>query len=375
MIILLELRTVLFALLLGLAMAACAGAWWQWHRRLTTDHVAPTLPNTMFDLAPVGVLVFRTSQNCHYVNAAAHHLLELPTAPFALTNLDGAPWMALLRQDVMETLRTPNPSGSTRQLTLSSTCRIQWQIQQYAEGCIVFVTDVSLTWQVRHAYHAFVNGLAHELRTPLTSILAHAELLDDEEMTTAGREASRKVIQREARRLMRLIQGSVELIRLEMTADLTQQPIDLVVLVEGAVAQMIPLAEQREIELSFRVATPLPQTLGDADQLVRVFLNILDNAVKYSRPGDRVDVILSRDETGIICAISDTGPGIATEHLPLVTQRLFRGRHDTEGSGLGLALAQEILHKHHSSLDIQSRTDGPTTGTMVRFVLMPVLDS
>jgi len=375
MMILLELRTVLLFLLLVLAIAACAGAWWQWRRRLPTDHVAQTLPNTMFDLAPVGMLLFRTSQDCHYVNAAARHLLGLPTAPFALTNLNGAPWVALLRHDILETLRTPNPNGSTRQLTLSSACRIQWQIQRHAEGCVVFLTDVSLTWQVRQAYHAFVNGLAHELRTPLTSIMAHADLLDDEEMTIPGREASRKVIQRETRRLMRLIQGSVELIRLEMTTDLTQQPIDLVVLAEGAVAQMIPLAEQREIELSFRVATPLPRTLGDADQIMRVFLNVLDNAVKYSRPGDRVDVVVSHDETGIICAISDTGPGIATEHLPYVTQRLYRGRHDMEGSGLGLALAQEILHKHQSSLDIQSRTDGPTTGTIVRFILMPAVDS
>ncbi len=174
---------------------------------------------------------------------------------------------------------------------------------------------------------------------------------------------------------MRLIQGAVELTRLEMTTDLTQQPVDLVVLAEGAVAQMIPLAEQRGIELSFRVATPLPRALGDADQLMRVFMNVLDNAVKYSRPGDRVDVVLSRDETGIVCAISDTGPGIATEHLPFVTQRLYRGRHDMEGSGLGLALAHEILHKHQSSLDIQSQTEGPTTGTTVRFVLMPAVDS
>ncbi|MFZ1707043.1 MAG: ATP-binding protein [Anaerolineae bacterium] len=283
--------------------------------------------------------------------------------------------MALLRHDVLETLHSPNSRGSTRQLTLPSIRRIQWEIQRYAEGCVVFVTDVNVTWQVRQTYHAFVNSLAHELRTPLTSILAHSDLLDDAEIPPSGREASRKVIQRETRRLMRLIQGAVELIRLEMTTDLTQQPIDLVVLAEGAVAQMIPLAEQREIELSFRVATPLPRTLGDADQLMRVFVNVLDNAVKYSRPGDRVDVVLSRNETGIVCAISDTGPGIATEHLPFVCQRLYRGRHDMDGSGLGLALAQEILHKHQSSLDIQSQTDGPTTGTTVRFVLMPAVDS
>ena len=374
MIILLELRTALFLLLLVLALAVCAGIWWR-HKYLTPGHITQTLPNTIFDLAPVGILLFRTSEDCHYVNAAAHRLLELPTTPFALTNPDGASWMALLRHDVLEILHSPNSRGSTRQLTLPSIRRIQWEIQRYAEGCVVFVTDVNVTWQVRQTYHAFVNSLAHELRTPLTSILAHSDLLDDAEIPPSGREASRKVIQRETRRLMRLIQGAVELIRLEMTTDLTQQPIDLVVLAEGAVAQMIPLAEQREIELSFRVATPLPRTLGDADQLMRVFVNVLDNAVKYSRPGDRVDVVLSRNETGIVCAISDTGPGIATEHLPFVCQRLYRGRHDMDGSGLGLALAQEILHKHQSSLDIQSQTDGPTTGTTVRFVLMPAVDS
>jgi len=137
----------------------------------------------------------------------------------------------------------------------------------------------------------------------------------------------------------------------------------------SGLAQMIPLAEQRQIEISFHAATPLPHILGDADQLMRVFLNVLDNAIKYGRPGDQVDVALSRKETSIACTISDTGPGIAAEHLPFVSQRLYRGRHDVEGNGLGLALAQEILHKHQSGLEIESQTGGPTTGTTVRFVL------
>lgn len=368
MLILLELRVVLL-LLLALVLVVSGGIWWAWRRRLTTNHVSQTLSNAIFDSAPIGILLFRTSQDCHYLNAAADHLLELPAAPFALTIADGSSWMTLLHQDIMECLCSSDSVGSTRQITLSLTRRVQWLVQRHDNQCIVFVTDVSQSWQISQAYHAFVNSLAHETRTPLTSILAHADLLENPDMTIAASEASRKVIQREARRLARLVQGLVELTRLDMTADLAQHSVDLVVLAESAVAQMIPLAEQRQIEISFHAITPLPRILGDADQLMRVFLNVLDNAIKYGRPGDQVDVALSRKETSIACTISDTGPGIAAKHLPFVSQRLYRGRHDVEGNGLGLALAQEILHKHQSGLEIESQTEGPTTGTTVRFVL------
>jgi two-component system phosphate regulon sensor histidine kinase PhoR len=99
---------------------------------------------------------------------------------------------------------------------------------------------------------------------------------------------------------------------------------------------------------------------------------LLDNAVKYLRTGDRVTVTLRRqlDRHVILCEVHDTGPGIPAEHLPLVTRRFYRvASEEIGGSGLGLAVVKEILRRHHSELEISSRTEGAETGTTIRFVL------
>ncbi len=119
--------------------------------------------------------------------------------------------------------------------------------------------------------------------------------------------------------------------------------------------------------------TPLPLVVGQEDRLLQVFLNLLDNAVKYSRPGDRAVVSLAQTEGGVECVVRDTGPGIPAEHVPHVTRRFYRAApQKIEGSGLGLALVEEILRRHQSHLEIESHTEGEETGTRVRFVL-PVL--
>jgi signal transduction histidine kinase len=106
---------------------------------------------------------------------------------------------------------------------------------------------------------------------------------------------------------------------------------------------------------------------------MQVFLNLLDNVAKHCRPGDRAVVSLERAEEGVACAVRDTGPGIPAEHLPHISRRFYRAAPQAvEGSGLGLALVEEILHRHGSRLEIESRTEGDETGTCVRFVL-PVL--
>jgi two-component system phosphate regulon sensor histidine kinase PhoR len=113
--------------------------------------------------------------------------------------------------------------------------------------------------------------------------------------------------------------------------------------------------------------------LGDADQLLRVWLNLLDNAVKYCRPDDQVTVSLRREGAGVRGAVSDDGPGIAREHLPHLTQRFYRAAPlEQAGSGLGLALVEEILRQHGSTLQIESQIEGDATGTRLHFLLPTV---
>jgi signal transduction histidine kinase len=132
---------------------------------------------------------------------------------------------------------------------------------------------------------------------------------------------------------------------------------------------VILVAEERQVEIELIAASPQPRVLADPDRLTQVFLNLLDNAVKYARPGDRVVVELTPRHDRVACTVRDSGPGIPPEHLAHVRERLYRGRTDVEGSGLGLALVDEILRLHRGELEIESHEDAATTGTTVRFAL------
>jgi len=237
----------------------------------------------------------------------------------------------------------------------------------------VFLLDVTTQQRAERAARSLISDLSHELRTPIATILTHLEVLSLPNISEEIGQQSLRLLKEESRRMARLVNDMLEFGRLETSAEIESRPVDLLALVEEAIDQIVPQAEEREIALSLEADTPLPLVVGDADQLRRVFLNLLDNAVKFSRPGDRVIVPLRQGEQGIECAVCDSGPGIPPEHLPHVTRRFYRVEPEkTEGSGLGLALVEEILRRHQSHLEIESRTEGEETGTCVRFVL-PVL--
>lgn len=234
--------------------------------------------------------------------------------------------------------------------------------------------DIIAAQQAEQAMRFLINDLSHELRTPLATLLTHLEVLKLPNISPETRQQSIHLMQSEGRRMSRLLYDLLELGRLQTTAVLELRPIPLRALVADALGEMALSAAERQITLSLEADADLPWVAGDADRLKQVFLNLLDNAVKYSRPGDRVVVSLQCDaeRTHIMCAVCDTGPGIPAEHLPHITRRFYRATNEVEGSGLGLALVEEVLRRHHSRLEIESYTEGDETGTCVRFAL-PVI--
>lgn len=168
----------------------------------------------------------------------------------------------------------------------------------------------------------------------------------------------------------RLVHQLLELGRVEITADIARRPVDLQALAEEAIRQVARPAGEREIALSLEADASLPPVAGDRDRLYQVLLNLLDNAVKYGRPGDRVTVSLRSEGLGVRCAVRDSGPGIPAVHLPHLGRRFYRaGTPEVDGSGLGLALVAEILRRHGSRLEIESETLGAEAGTTMRFFL------
>jgi two-component system phosphate regulon sensor histidine kinase PhoR len=254
-------------------------------------------------------------------------------------------------------------------LTLPTEQSLNWWVCPLPRYNVVYLTDLTTTYKMEKTSQVFLGSLSHELRTPLMAILAHLEVLRTPEIPAAVHQNSLATIHQETTRIARLVQDLLEISRLEVTPELNLKPTDVLLVAEGAMAEVILTAEARGIGMTLEAEAALPRVAGDPDRLKQVFLNVLDNAVKYSRAGDKVEVFLKHHAGGMCAVIRDTGPGIPPEHLPLVTRRLYRGRTDVPGSGLGLALAEEILRRHHSRLEIRSEASGAQTGTTVQFVL------
>jgi len=144
----------------------------------------------------------------------------------------------------------------------------------------------------------------------------------------------------------------------------TAQPTELI-----GMAQQRPEASSRHLELTLpRVPWPLPPVAGDRDLLFLALHNLIDNSLKFCRPGDMIEIRTFEDGPFITVEVADTGPGVHPEDLPHLGEELFRGRitQEVEGGGLGLALVQTIVQRHAGTMRIRSRL-GQGTVVAVRF--------
>jgi two-component system OmpR family sensor kinase len=168
--------------------------------------------------------------------------------------------------------------------------------------------------------------------------------------------------------LSRLVADLRKLAELE-TRPIDRASVDLAAVLEESVAivQEEPEAAERSIILSLPQAPwPLPQVQGDEDLLLLALVNLLNNAIKFSAAGDRVEVRAFEDSEMVIVEVADTGPGIPEAEVPFVWQELYRGRgaRGVPGSGLGLALVRAITERHGGQVTIRSREDQGTVVTM-----------
>lgn len=367
--IVVDLKPLLFVFVLALLGSALLAIWIDRRTRQSTSIQAerrfPDIHHA-FAAAPFGVILFDARFACVYANPYARQLLSLEEP---LASLPGHSWSDLLKEDLTAAQQGDIASSHYREVTVRPDLHVRWWIHPLGDQSLMFVMDISSQRRSEQTYQAFLTDLSHEIRTPLTAILTHLEVLRAPDMPEAIRDQSLSLIYRETNRIVRLTRDLLELGRLEMASEIAHRPIDIVVLAEEAISQIIPQAEQRQIVLSLQADAAVPRVLGDPDRLKQVFLNLLDNAVKYCRPGDQVEICLYIEPGGMGCTIRDTGPGIPPQHLPHVTRRLYRVNTDVEGSGLGLTLVEEILRRHQSRLDIHSQHEGEQTGTVLHFIL------
>ncbi|MGB9889075.1 MAG: sensor histidine kinase [Anaerolineae bacterium] len=364
----LELRWLLLGLLLTVIAAALLALGLDRRRagRRLAETFADAAYQAVLEQAPFGWVVLESAERYIYANDYARRLLDLPAPSGPVPAVE---WGFLLDDDRADVRQGRAPQGRYRLLRLPSGRAVRWWLMSGQRWDYLFLLDVTPQYEAEEARTQLFAGLSHELRTPVAAILTHLEILRLPDIPEETKQQSLALLQAETRRLARMVHLMLELGRLETTPEIDRRPLDLADLVERAISSLASQAEARRIPFSLEADSPLPTVWGDPDRLMQVFLNLLDNVLKHCRPGDRAIVRLRPTDGGVLCAIRDTGPGIPAEHLPYVTRRFYRAaKQEVEGSGLGLALVEEILRRHGSRLEISSQTEGET-GTCVQFVL------
>ena len=213
----------------------------------------------------------------------------------------------------------------------------------------------------------FNSSVAPEVRTPLTAIRGWAEtLLDTDNYDAATLKKGMRVISAETERLSGMVEELLDFSRIQNGRfSLVFQKLDLLAELGEAVLIYTEKARREQIQVIYNEPEMLPIIYGDKNRLRQVFINVIDNAIKYSDPGGTVKIDAFARDDDIFISVADNGCGIAPEDLPKIKTKFFKANHTRRGSGIGLAVANEIIQMHKGSIDIES-TLGVGTTVLIR---------
>ena len=213
----------------------------------------------------------------------------------------------------------------------------------------------------------FISSVSHELRTPLTAISGWGEtLLADRERDQIQLHRGLRIILNESRRLSTMVEELLEFSKMEDGRFTLQlEEMDLQAEFEDAIFTYRELFRQEGIELRYEPGEEiLPPISGDPERLKQVFCNVLDNAAKHGGAGRRIDVSLTREGTVQVVRVRDYGPGVPAAELPYVKQKFYKGSSKARGSGIGLAVCDEIVRLHGGTFDIANAEGGGAVVTI-----------
>lgn len=250
------------------------------------------------------------------------------------------------------TISIPSPIDDTRELEVRV---VPYGDEDFRLMVARDVTELKLAERVRSD---FIANVSHELRTPITVMRGYIEALCDSDSALPERERMIfRRVEEQTNRMHELIESLLALTRLQSGLQRsTPETIDVAELLEG-------ICQEAEVLFGFnpKLSTAIDAAwgvLGDGNELRSAFSNLVINAMKYTPEEGAVTVTWSGDENGARLEVSDTGPGIAPEHLPRLTERFYRvevpGVRSRSGSGLGLAIAKHVLNRHDATLQVES---------------------
>ena len=223
--------------------------------------------------------------------------------------------------------------------------------------------------QAERTKNDFISSVSHELRTPLTAIAGWTDTiegsLDDPKLASQGLE----IIKKETRRLSQMVEELLDFSRIEGGGlRLQTEPFDLRGDLYDAVFTYTDMLRQEGLRIEYEEPDEPLMVFADRNRMKQVFLNIIDNAGKYGKDGDRVRVSAEAVDGSCVVHIRDFGQGIPPEELPYVKQKFYKGSAKGRGAGIGLSVCSDIVEMHGGTLDIQS-TVGEGTDVIVTLPL------
>jgi len=304
---------------------------------------------------PDGVVALNSANEIVWFNRKAAELLGLKRKTdfgIQIAGLLRVPEFSryLAKGDYSASLRVPPRVGDATTL--------EFQGVPYGEGQVfLLVRDVTRQSQLETMRKDFVANASHELRSPLTVISGYLETLALDDTLPDDLRGPIGEMRRQSERMTTIISDLLELSRLEATDEqVVGTPIDVVGLLT-LLRKDLSARDPKAHAVELRIESP-DGLMGDQGLIHSAFWNLVDNAAKYTPPGGTITLRWWTDDDGGHFSVTDTGPGIAAEHLPRLTERFYRvdpGRaRDKGGSGLGLAIVRHVLQKHGGELKIES---------------------
>lgn len=238
------------------------------------------------------------------------------------------------------------------------------EISELAASINTMINEVAATDKMKND---FISTVSHELRTPLTAIKGWGEML--KELDGEDREISRRgteVIINESERLSRLVEELLDFSRMQNgNMTLRLEKIDVLAELDEAVFVFKERSKRENVEIKYNAPEIPAPMMGDPNRIKQVFVNLLDNAFKYNKQGGLVDVEAIVDDGVLTINISDTGCGISAEDLPNVKKKFYKSNIQVRGSGIGLAVVDEIVKLHNGVFEINSVEGVGTTVTVI----------
>ncbi len=300
-----------------------------------------------------------------FLNPSARSLFNLPAE-----GLTGRPLVEVLRHrpltELVEQALLGKPTPS-REITLHTPqeriVSLQAVSVNYGEGqtgAVVALHDVTELRKLEGVRREFVANVSHELKTPLTSIKGYAEtLLEGALKDPKNSHDFTKIILDHANNLSRLIDDVLDLSAIEAErVSYLLEPVAPAESIERILKALTPMAKAKNVSLHVDLPKTLPKVLADREKLVQIFMNLLENAVKFNKSGGEVWVSAAAHDDRLSIRIRDTGRGIAPDDLPRIFERFYRGNkdrsHEIPGTGLGLAIVKHLVEAHKGDITVKS---------------------